>query len=77
MACSAHRMKELMRTNNLVEISWVEALLDGAGIPCAVLDLYTSAVEGSISAIPRRVMVDDDDLAAARRLIHDATPPGS
>lgn len=70
-------MKELVRSNNPVEISWIEALLSSAGIPCAVLDAYTSAVEGSIGAFPRRVMVHDDDLEAARQLIRDATPPGS
>jgi hypothetical protein len=29
-------------------------------------------MEGSISAIPRRVMVDDGDLVKARRLLTDA-----
>jgi len=70
-------VKELMRSNDLVVLSWAEALLGGAGIPSVVLDAHTSAVEGSISAIARRVMVDDDDYGRARRLIDDAAPAGS
>lgn len=69
-------MKELIRTNNLVEISWIEALLGAAGIPCVVLDAYTSAVDGSIGALPRRIMVHDDDFRDARKLIDDAAPTG-
>jgi hypothetical protein len=69
-------VKEVMRSNDLVVLSWAEALLGGAGIPSVVLDMHTSAMEGSISAIARRVMVDDDDFTRARRLIDDATPAG-
>ena len=65
-------MKELLRTNDLVRLSWVEALLADAGIDCLVLDQHTSLVEGSIGAIQRRLMVDESDLTAARSLIADA-----
>jgi hypothetical protein len=43
-----------------------------------LLDTYTSAVEGSIGAIPRRLMVSEDDLAQARRILGNAslTIPG-
>ncbi|MCC7045407.1 MAG: DUF2007 domain-containing protein [Alphaproteobacteria bacterium] len=68
-------MKEVIRSNDLVVLSWAQALLAGSGIPCVVLDAHTSAVEGSIGAIARRVMVDDEDHQPARRLIDDATPP--
>jgi Putative prokaryotic signal transducing protein len=62
-------MKELLRSNDPVLLSWVEALLTDARIGCVVLDAYTSAIEGSILAIPRRLMVGDDDYATARRLL--------
>ncbi len=65
-------MKELLRTNDPVKISWVTALLTDGGIESLVLDSHTSIVEGSIGAIPRRIMVDDDDLDAAHRLLRDA-----
>ncbi|HSR54936.1 MAG TPA: DUF2007 domain-containing protein [Alphaproteobacteria bacterium] len=65
-------MKELFRTNDLVLISWAEALLRGEGIQTFVLDSNMSVLEGSANAIPRRLMVADDDLPAARRLIDAA-----
>jgi hypothetical protein len=65
-------MKELLRTNDLVRLSWVEALLADAGIECLVLDQHTSLVEGSISAVQRRLMVDDGDLSRARALVAEA-----
>ena len=67
-------MKELLRTNDPVLLSWSEAVLAGAGIPAVLLDMHTSVLEGSISAIPRRIMVDDTDYAAARRLLAEADP---
>jgi hypothetical protein len=65
-------MKELLRTNDLVRLSWVEALLSDAGIECLVLDQHTSLIEGSVAAIQRRLMVDDRDLQRARALIAEA-----
>jgi len=65
-------MKELTRTNNLVLLSWLQAALAGEGIQAFVLDGHTSIAEGSISAIPRRVMVVDDDLERARVVLAEA-----
>jgi hypothetical protein len=69
-------VKELLRSNDPVLLSWAEARLAGAGIAAVVLDAHTSAIEGSISAISRRLMVDDADHARAVRLIDDEAPPG-
>jgi len=65
-------MKELLRTNDVVRLSWVQALLADAGIRSLVLDQHTSLVEGSIGAIPRRVMVAERDHTRACRLIAEA-----
>lgn len=65
-------MKELLRTNNPVRLSWLQALLSDRGIESLVLDHHTSLVEGSIGAIPRRLMVSDHDLAHARAVLADA-----
>ena len=65
-------MKELVRTNDPVLLSWLQALLADAGIDAVVLDTHTSILEGSIAAIPRRLMVADEDHGAARRLIDSA-----
>lgn len=65
-------MKELLRSNDPVRLSWIEALLAGEGIPAVIFDQYTSIIEGSIGAIQRRLMVADDDLEAARNLLAEA-----
>ena len=65
-------MKELLRTNELVFLSWAEALLRAEGIEAIVLDGHTSVLEGSTYAIRRRVMIADEDYARARRLMIEA-----
>jgi Putative prokaryotic signal transducing protein len=54
-------MQELFRSNNVVRLSWAQAMLREAGIDSIVLDHHTSLVEGSIGAIPRRLMVAERD----------------
>lgn len=65
-------MEELLRTNDPVLISFLESLLGEAGIEHFVADANMSILEGSIGMMPRRIMVDSDRLAAARRLVVDA-----
>ena len=65
-------MKELLRTNDIVRLSWAQALLRDAGIDSVVLDQHTSLVEGSIGAIPRRLMVAERDHGRARAVIATA-----
>ena len=62
-------MVELFRSNNPVLLSWAEAILAAEGIDAIVLDQFTSIVEGSIGAIPRRVMVIDADANRARQTL--------
>lgn len=69
-------MIELVRSNDPVFLSWLLAALQQEGIDALVLDAYTSAAEGSISAIPRRVMVDDGDEPRARRVLAEAEELG-
>ncbi|MEX2617941.1 MAG: DUF2007 domain-containing protein [Alphaproteobacteria bacterium] len=65
-------MKELLRTTDPVRLSWLTALLAEQKIEAIVFDTHTSILEGSISAIPRRLLVGDADYEAARRLLADA-----
>lgn len=65
-------MVPLLKTNDMVLISYVEALLDEVGIGHLVLDGNMSILEGSIGIIARRVMVTEDDLDAAVRLMREA-----
>jgi hypothetical protein len=59
-------MRELLRSNDPVLLSYASHLLEEAGIEHLLLDTFTSAVEGSIGAIPRRLVVADCDFAKAR-----------
>jgi hypothetical protein len=65
-------VQELVRTNDVVLVSAVGALLDGANIHHLVLDQNMSILEGSAGAIPRRILVHDDDVGNARQILTDA-----
>lgn len=64
-------MQILLRTNDPVLLSRVEALLTVAEVSYFVADQHISALEGAIGAFPRRLLVPDDELAQARRLLTD------
>jgi hypothetical protein len=66
------KLRELVRTNDMVLVSAVGALLDGANIHHLVLDQNMSIIEGSLGVLPRRILVHDDDNRAARQLLRDA-----
>jgi hypothetical protein len=65
-------MRELLRTNDMVLVSAVVALLDGAGIRHMVLDQNMSVLEGSLGVLPRRILVADEYEHNARRIMQDA-----
>jgi hypothetical protein len=65
-------MEELLRTNDLVLISFAEALLRDAGIEYLLVDQNMSVIEGSLGVLPRRLLVDSDRVAEARRLLESA-----
>lgn len=65
-------MKELIRTNDPVVISFAEALLRDAGIAFLTADQNMSILEGSLGILPRRILVEEDRLDAARRLLKEA-----
>lgn len=65
-------MKPVLRTNNLVELSWAQAVLAEAGVDAFVFDAHNSIAEGSIGAIPRRLMVEDVDESRAEWILRTA-----
>ena len=67
-------MIELIRTNDLVLISYLVSVLKDEDIDAVVLDEHTSILEGSIGAIQRRVVVLEEDLAAAKQVVRDVAP---
>ena len=70
--CESSAMKELIRTNDAVVISFVEALMRDAGIGYFVADQNMSVLDGSLGILPRRIMVDADEIDRARSILADA-----
>lgn len=64
-------MKELIRTNDPVLLSFLEHILGQSDISYVVLDLYTSSVEGSLGLLPRRIMVSQEGFDAAKQILDD------
>ncbi len=67
-----YNMQELTRTNDPVLLSWLLQALAHVSIEAIVFDVHTSILEGSISAIPRRIMVREVDMVRARRVLDEA-----
>lgn len=65
-------MVEIVSSNDPVLISFVASVLSDAGIEHSVTDTHMSVIDGSIGAIPNRVLVADDREAEARRLLREA-----
>jgi tRNA1(Val) A37 N6-methylase TrmN6 len=65
-------LHELVRTNNAVLITAIEALLKSADIPHLVLDQHMSVLEGSLGMLPRRIVVGEEHWEVARQLLEEA-----
>ncbi len=65
-------MEELLRSNNIITLSFVQSLMRDAGIESIWTDRNTSTLEGSIGAIPQRILVESEKISLARRIIVDA-----
>jgi hypothetical protein len=65
-------MKELLRSNDAVLLSYVGALLEEADIGFIVADTNMSVLEGSIGILPRRVLVENERIGEARSLLTEA-----
>lgn len=65
-------MKELVRTNDPALLSFVQSLLSDAEIEFLLADQHMSVLDGSIGALPRRILVADGDFDEARQIMRDA-----
>ena len=65
-------MREILRSNDAVLISFVVALLSDAGLSPQLVDEHVSAIEGSIGALPRRILIGADEAAQAKRIMQEA-----
>jgi len=64
-------MKELLRTTDPTIIAYATALLQGEGINCFPMDVHMSVLEGSVGVLPRRLMVRNQDIFIAERVLTD------
>lgn len=62
-------METLLKSNNHVYISWVKSILNSNNINFATLDEEMSIMEGNITAIPIRILVDSNDITKAKEII--------
>jgi hypothetical protein len=64
-------VKTILKTNDPVLLSFAKSLLDDAGIGAAIFDDAMSVMDGSLGILPRRLVVSDEEEAAARALLKD------
>lgn len=65
-------MRVVVSSNNVIRLSFLTALLADAGIEAVLLDNHTSILEGSAGAIPRRLVVSEDDFRRACLILREA-----
>lgn len=65
-------MKELVRTNDPALLSFVQSLLSDADMEFMLADQHMSILDGSIGALPRRILVTDNDFSEALRILREA-----
>ena len=64
-------MKTVLKTNNHITLSWIKHILSCNNIKFYILDESMSSVEGNITAIPMRILVDTENLKRAKNIISD------
>ncbi|KQW31507.1 hypothetical protein ASE36_04495 [Rhizobium sp. Root274] len=65
-------MHEIIRSNDVVLLSFAESLMRDAGIGVMIADQSMSILEGSLGMLQRRLLVDGDYVDQARRILTDA-----
>lgn len=62
-------MIELFRSNDPIELSWAQSVLEDEGISSHIFDYHASILDGSIGALPRRLMVDSAEESRAKYIL--------
>jgi hypothetical protein len=65
-------MHDVLRTNDLILLSFARAVLDEAGIATFTADEHFAGVEGSLGIFPRRLQVSGEDIGRARMALFEA-----
>ena len=63
-----------MKTNDPVLLGFAQALLADAGIAAEIFDDHMSVMDGSLGILPRRLMVADEDVERAEKVLKEAFP---
>lgn len=69
-------MKELIRTNDPVLVSYLTHRLREEGIEPFEMDMHMSLMEGSLGILPKRIMVTDDDYGGAQKILDEVRRSG-
>jgi hypothetical protein len=65
-------MREIIRSNDPVLMSFAQVLLRDAGLNAVLVDQNMSIMEGSIGVLQGRLLVPADDWLRAVRVLDDA-----
>ena len=65
-------MMELVKTTSAIRLTYLQALLDDAGISFFVFDQNIAMLEAGISAFPRRIMVEEAYFLEAKTILREA-----
>ena len=68
-------MIEVLRTNNAIRLDYAMVLLKSAGCYPVVADRFMASAEGGISAFERRVLVPDEFVAQAKKILKQLDEP--
>src|SRR4029077_10527908 len=69
---TAKTMRAILKSNDVVLLSFAQSLLADARIEFVVFDGNASVMDGSLGILPRRLMVADDDYEPPRRVLRDS-----
>ena len=62
-------MKTLIKSNDHIYISWIKSILKTHNIEYFTFDEEMSITEGNITAIPIRIIVNDNQISKALQII--------
>ena len=62
-------METLIKSNDQIYISWIKSILKTHNIEFFTLDEEMSVTEGNITAIPIRIIVNENELSKALQII--------
>ena len=64
-------METLIKSNDRIYISWIKSILKAHNIEYFTFDEEMSMTEGNITAIPIRIIVNENEISKALRILKD------